>query len=653
MKISQISKIVTLLLLVVLTSFGSAVVWSLNQLNTAFETVEFFGQQKSRIYNDINQQVYAYLYSGNATVLTDLERNIDALKTEFLGRDALPDTVKNRLVESLTRFVDIALPELRAVGKLAEPQLLLINNEQQLAAQLRALLRYVEKADSSMLDVQKRYWLVIGQAQTDLQALGRLRQRFFISGATAPDDRLLNQVNGLNDLIMQLTQLPSLKIAQTADTSNSDTEHSDSDSDALRSEPIAEIRSLAQRYAKDLDNAKALVEKKSRIQTNIGQAMQDFKGVVADLEQDINTHYQDVQRVLYSTMFVCTAVIFGMCCAALWGIRHLAGVISRMTAYLTHLADGDLRTTFQAKGSRIREILLLEDSLAKLYAYLNLMIRQIDVESAAIRTFGGSLEHVALNLKSVIADQQQATEMAAWQMDDLAKSFCCVAENANKAQQGTNTAQSLISKGVESIQMTQKQMDDLAAVIHSSAESLAQLQGDAKAIETVLNMIQTFAEQTNLLALNAAIEAARAGEHGRGFAVVAEEVRNLAANTAASAQQIQALVHQLGKATNATVILMGNQQQSANKTAYSMQMVGEIFKNIQESMDKIYMQSGQIGEATVRQSEVIHSLAHNFERTATLSKQTTQASESNLVSASSLTEVCERLHQLVAKFTLS
>jgi len=646
MKISQISKIVTLLLLVVLAGFGSAVIWSLNQLNTAFETVEFFGQQKSRIYNDINQQVYAYLNSGDATVLTDLERNIDALKTEFLGRDALPDTVKNRLVESLTRFVDIALPELRAVGKLAEPQLLLINNEQQLAAQLRALLRYLEKADSSMLDVQKRYWLVIGQAQTDLQALGRLRQRFFISGANAPDDRLLSQVNGLNDLIMQLTNLPPLKIAQTADTLNSD-------SDTFRSEPIDEIRSLAQRYAKDLDNAKGLVEKKNQIQTNIGQAMQDFRLVVADLEQDINSQYQDVQRVLYSTMFVCTAVIFGMCCAAFWGIRHLAGVISRMTAYLTCLADGDLRTAFQAKGSRIREILLLEDSLAKLYAYLNLMIRQIDVESAAIRTFGGSLEQVAINLKSVIADQQQATEMAAWQMDDLAKSFRCVAENANKAQQGTNLAQSLISKGVDSIRITQTQMNDLAVVIHSSAESLTQLQGEAKAIETVLNMIQNFAEQTNLLALNAAIEAARAGEHGRGFAVVAEEVRNLAANTAASAQQIQALVNQLGKATNATVILMGNQQQSANKTANSMQMVGEIFKNIQESMDKIYMQSGQIGEATVRQSEVIHSLAHNFERTAVLSKQTTQASESNLVSASSLTEVCQRLHQLVSKFTLS
>ena len=57
-------------------------------------------------------------------------------------------------------------------------------------------------------------------------------------------------------------------------------------------------------------------------------------------------------------------------------------------------------------------------------------------------------------------------------------------------------------------------------------------------IGAVADLIAAIAAQTNLLALNATIEAARAGDAGKGFAVVASEVKQLAAQTARSTQEI-------------------------------------------------------------------------------------------------------------------
>ncbi|MGN1148456.1 MAG: methyl-accepting chemotaxis protein [Lachnospiraceae bacterium] len=98
-------------------------------------------------------------------------------------------------------------------------------------------------------------------------------------------------------------------------------------------------------------------------------------------------------------------------------------------------------------------------------------------------------------------------------------------------------------------------VDDMNASIHIVDESSRQISNineqvtdfkeKAIKINEIIDMVKKIAKKSGLLALNASIEAARAGEAGRGFAVVANQIKDLSANTTASAEDVVKYVNEL------------------------------------------------------------------------------------------------------------
>jgi methyl-accepting chemotaxis protein len=128
-------------------------------------------------------------------------------------------------------------------------------------------------------------------------------------------------------------------------------------------------------------------------------------------------------------------------------------------------------------------------------------------------------------------------------------------------------------------------------------------------IGAVADMIREIAARTNLLALNATIEAARAGDAGKGFAVVASEVKQLAAQTARSTEEITKRIGEVRDATGASVAAVARIEQTiaainaiASSIAAAVEQQGaataEIARNVAETAAAANVMTGRTADVS-------------------------------------------------------
>ncbi|MGO4119067.1 methyl-accepting chemotaxis protein, partial [Rhizobium ruizarguesonis] len=131
-----------------------------------------------------------------------------------------------------------------------------------------------------------------------------------------------------------------------------------------------------------------------------------------------------------------------------------------------------------------------------------------------------------------------------------------IAAKANSVADISLQASELAQAGNQSVQTTSSQMNAIHSTMNELAHVVKGLGERSTEIGQIIEVITDIADRTNLLALNAAIEASRAGESGRGFAVVAAEVRKLAEQSQASAEQIALLIQAIQQETAKAVSTM-------------------------------------------------------------------------------------------------
>ena len=262
--------------------------------------------------------------------------------------------------------------------------------------------------------------------------------------------------------------------------------------------------------------------------------------------------------------------------------------------------------------------------IRKMNEEIDTTVRGVDDASGQVLTGSTNLAEAAQSLAEGATDQAASVEEMQATINELTSGIKTTAEELGTAY----------DEAYKYAEIAEGSRGDMEVLV----QAMSRINETSEKIGAIITQIEDIASQTNLLSLNASIEAARAGEAGRGFAVVAEQIKELAEESASSAEETRVML------TNSL-----NQVEIGSSVAYqTSQFMAEMI----EQLDMVVMEVAKIRQVSDRQAESVKQISQAIEQVNGVVQENSATSEQVSATSQELSASAEGLDEMISGFEI-
>ncbi len=350
--------------------------------------------------------------------------------------------------------------------------------------------------------------------------------------------------------------------------------------------------------------------------------------------------------------------------------------LSNLSSVAREVASGDLTKEIDVSG---------DEEVAELANAFKTMVRELKgivglVQQGALslnssaKNLSGSAQQMSASAEEIASVTEHIAKGAEVQVEGVTKASARIKESARSMEEIAGKAGKVAQASSAAADTAQRGGETAASALEKMRQVFEQMEGSTAMVQgfgertqkigKIVDVITGISQQTNLLALNATIEAARAGEYGRGFAVVADEVRKLSEKTQKSAEEITALIDQIGDESvkivgsmeaGTAVIREGRAVIDTIRTSLDG-IIGETVRTaegVREISSLAESQSRGTAEIVETTNEIFRIAEDNAaatEEASAATEQLTASMEEMAGSAQGISTLADDLQKLVSKF---